>query len=78
MTLSTQQIAAIQDAEPVTQSPPEIGAECIPARAEIQRRTQAFIACEDDPRQAHPGIRKAWHSVGHPKDGDAYVAKTVP
>ena len=57
MVLTTQQIEAIRDGQPVTIQPPEIGADCILVRADVYARIGALLTdVEMDPRDAYPHV----------------------
>jgi hypothetical protein len=71
MTLTTEQIAAVKEGEPVTVTPPEVGEACILVRADVYAQLKRLMD-EIDPRDAYPAVLKAWDSVGSPKDGELY------
>lgn len=60
MTLTTEQIEAIQHGQPVTVAPTEVGTECVLVRRDVFERLKSLLAAgrEFDPRDAYPLVNE--------------------
>ena len=75
MVLTSEQVQALKEGEPVTLSPPEVGEECVLLRADVFSSGSAswcWIPRKLKSRDAYPAILRAWDSVGSPDDGEPY------
>jgi hypothetical protein len=74
MNLTAEQVVAVQDGQPVSVVPPEVGAECVLLRADVYARLKHLIYddAEMDPREAYPAVLKAWDEEGCAEDAELY------
>jgi hypothetical protein len=62
MTLTADQVSKVNEGQPVTVTPPEVGAECVLLRADVYARIRNLLIYDDsemDPREAYPAVLKA-------------------
>jgi hypothetical protein len=71
MILTTEQIEAVKNGEPVAISPPEVGEDCVLLRADVYARFRKLLD-DVDPRAAYPAILRAWDAESALEDADLY------
>jgi hypothetical protein len=74
MNLTAEQVIAVNEGQPVSVTPPEVGAECVLLRADVYARIKNLIYddSEMDPREAYPAVLAAWNEEGCPEDAELY------
>lgn len=74
MNLSSEQVEAIREGEPVRVTSDEVGTVCVVLRADVYDRVKNLIYddSEMDPREAYPAVLRAWDEEGCPEDAELY------